>query len=390
MIGAATLLGALALAAWFYLLLGRGLFWTASERLPPVPPQRGPEPPVAAIVPARNEAKLIARTLASLAAQEYAGAFRIVVVDDDSRDGTADVARGMAAKDGRIDVVAARTRPDGWGGKIWAMAEGVHRAGEIAPDAAFLWFTDADIVHGPATLARLVARAEAKGCDLVSLMVRLHCRSSWERLLIPAFVFFFQMLYPFRRVNDPERREAAAAGGSMLLRSAALGRIGGLAAIKDALIDDCALARAVKDSGGAVWLGLSWDDVSIRPYDGLSGVWSVVARTAFDQLGYSGWALAGTVAAMLLVFVVPPVVAITILAHGEVAALVIALLAWFMMAAAEAPTLRLYGLKAWHGIVLPVAALLYTGMTIDSAVRHWLGRGGSWKGRHHRPSAAGS
>jgi hopene-associated glycosyltransferase HpnB len=388
MIGTVTILAALALGAWFYLLLGRGMFWTASEHLPDSPPERAPAPPVAAIVPARNEAKLIARTLASLAAQDYRGPFCIVVVDDDSSDRTAELVRAACAKDGRIDLIPVRARPDGWGGKTWPMAEGVRRANEITPGAAYLWFTDADIVHGPATLSRLVAQAEATGCDLVSLMVRLHCRSTWERLLIPAFVFFFQMLYPFRRVNDPDRPEAAAAGGSMLVRTAALERIGGLAPIKGALIDDCALARAIKGAGGAVWLGLSWADASIRPHDGLPGVWSMVTRTAFDQLGYSNWALAGTVAAMLLVFVAPTAIALAIFAHGEVAALVMALLAWFMMAAVEVPTLRLYGLEAWRGIVLPVAALLYTGMTIDSAIRHWLGRGGSWKGRRHRPSAA--
>jgi hopene-associated glycosyltransferase HpnB len=351
--------------------------------------RRGDEPSVAAVVPARDEATMIARAIASLAAQDYRGALRIIVVDDDSRDGTAELARAARAKDGRIDVVAARARPQGWLGKPWAMAEGLRHADQVAPGATFVWFTDADIVHDKRTLARLAAKAETDRRDLVSLMVRLHCRSPWERLLIPAFVFYFQMLYPFRRVNDPARSEAAAAGGSMLVRRAALERLGGLAAIRDALIDDCALARAVKGSGGSVWLGLSWDDVSIRPHDGLAGVWSMVARTAFDQLRYSAWALAGTVLAMLAVFVAPPALVILAGAHGEAAALVLALLAWTIMAAAEAPTLRIYGLPAWRGLLLPVAALLYTGMTVDSAVRHWLGKGGSWKGRHHRPSAAG-
>jgi len=238
---------------------------------------------------------------------------------------------------------------------------------------------DADVVHAPDTLRRLVAKAEAESHDLVSLMVRLDCRTIWDRLLIPAFVFFFQMLYPFAWVNDPKRRTAGAAGGSMLVRATALARAGGIAAIGSALIDDCALAKAVKGAGGPIWLGLSEADTSIRPYDGLGGIWRMVARSAYDQLGYSPLALAGTITGLALLYLAPPVLAVSGMALGA--------LAWLLMALAEAPTLRLYRLPLIWGVFLPVAALLYVGMTLDSAIRHWRGRGGEWKGRTHRTVA---
>jgi hopene-associated glycosyltransferase HpnB len=322
------------------------------------------------VVPARNEAPFVGRAVASLKDQDYAGAFRVVVVDDQSDDGTADFARAAGA-----EVVASGPRPAGWAGKPWAMAEGARHVG----DAEFVWFTDADVVHAPDTLRRLVGQAERAHHDLVSLMVKLDVRSFWDRLLIPAFVFFFQMLYPFAWAADPKRRMAAAAGGSMLVRAAALARAGGIAAISGALIDDCALAAAIKHAGGRIWIGLSERDASIRPYGGLGGIWRMVARTAYNQLNYSPLLLVGTVAGLALLYLAPVMLAVWGVALGAVS--------WVLMAFAEAPVLRLYRLPPWWGLFLPAAALLYLGMTLDSARRHWRGRGGEWKGRTHRTVA---
>ncbi len=379
-----TLLAAAALAAWLWLLCLRGGFWRADIRLPPAA-RLEDWPEVVAVVPARDEAAHVGRAVASLLAQHYRGRFRVIVVDDGSEDGTAEAARAGArpGQGERLAVVAAGPRPDGWAGKVWAMAEGLRAADAHAPDARFVWFADADVTHAPETLARLVAQAETGGRDLVSLMVRLQCRTLWERLLIPAFVFFFQMLYPFRWANDPmRRRDAAAAGGSMLVRRVALKRIGGLAAIRDALIDDCALARAIKRTDGHVWVGLSAADTSLRPYDGLGGIWAMVARSAYHQLGYSAGALAGTLLGLALVFLVPVLAAL----FAPWPADLIGALGWLAMAVAEAPTLALYRQPRWAGLLLPLAALLYMAMTFDSARRHWQGAGGAWKGRTHRPA----
>jgi hopene-associated glycosyltransferase HpnB len=361
-----TALGAIALAALLYLIFRHGSFWLADQRMgATAAPQRWPE--VTAVVPARNEEALIGRAIASLRAQDYPDDFRIVVVDDESADRTAEAAVG-------VEVVRGEPRPPGWGGKLWAMEQGVRRAG----DASFIWFTDADVVHAPDTLRRLVAKAESETLDLVSLMVRLDIRTTWDRLLIPAFVFFFQMLYPFPWVNDPKARTAGAAGGSMLVRTAVLARIGGIVAIKDRLIDDCALAAEIKRTSGRIWLGLSEDDVSIRPYAGLGGIWRMVSRTAYDQLGYSPGLLAGTIVWLVLLFVLPPILAFTGSPLGVAG--------WLAIAMAEIPTLRLYRLPPWWGLFLPLAALLYAGMTLDSARQYWRGRGGEWKGRTHRPA----
>ncbi len=375
-------LAAAAFAAWGWLLFLRGGFWRAGPHLPQA--ERLDEwPEVVAVVPARNEANYVGRAVASLLAQHYRGRFRVIVIDDGSDDLTSDAAREGARSNQaeRLSVIAAAPRPDGWVGKVWAMAEGVRHAQETAPEARYVWFTDADVTHAPETLSRLVAMAETGSRDLVSLMVRLSCRTAWERLLVPAFVFFFQMLYPFRWSNDPARATAAAAGGSMLVRRTALDRIGGMAAIRGALIDDCALAAAIKP-GGRTWVGLSLADSSIRPYEGLGGIWTTVARTAFDQLRYSAVALVGTVAGLALVFLVPPLAAI----FAPWPANMIGAVAWAAMAIAEAPTLALYRQPRWLGLLLPLAALLYMAMTLDSARRHWRGAGGAWKGRTHGPA----
>ncbi len=370
------------LAAWSWLLACRGGFWKAGERLDrEYGAPDGPWPPVTAVVPVRNEAGVIGSALGALAAQDYQGRLRIVVVDDGSTDGTAATATAaLAGAD--AEIVVATPPPRGWTGKLWALEQGIR----AAPETPFLWLSDADVVHPPETLRRLVGKSETDRLDLVSLMVRLRTETAWEKLLIPAFVFFFQKLYPFPRVNDDASRTAAAAGGCVLVRRAALVRIGGLAAIRNELIDDCALAREVKRVGG-IWLGLADGSRSIRPYDGLSDIWSMVARTAFHQLGYSAAVLAGTVAGMLALYAAPPLAVVLWPLHGIDGAFVLGALAWLAMARCYRPTSGLYGRAWWEAALLPLAALFYTAMTVDSARRHWLGRGGIWKARRFAPEA---
>ncbi|MFQ5784503.1 MAG: glycosyltransferase [Alphaproteobacteria bacterium] len=381
--GALAFLSLLSLAAWLYLILFRGGFWRADRRLEASPAPPAAWPAVAAIVPARNEAAVIGRALGTLLAQDYPGAFHVVVVDDESDDDTAALARDTARSAGledRLNVVAGAPAPEGWTGKTWALAQGVERARETLPDARYLWFSDADIAHEPGTLRRLVSKAEAGRLDLVSLMALLDCGGAWARLLIPAFVFFFQKLYPFAWVGRPRRRTAGAAGGCMLLRRDALEAAGGLRAISGALIDDCALAAALKRNG-PIWLGLATTTRSLRPYRGLGAVWEMVARSAFTQLRHSTPLLALTVAGMFVVYLVPPVAALGGPIAGADTAAVAGLAAWLIMAVAYRPTLKLYRQPAAAAALLPVAALLYTAMTVDSALRHWRGAGGRWKGR---------
>ena len=392
--GALAALAVLSLAAWLYLVFLRGGFWRADQRLAPAPPPGAGWPAVAALVPARNEAPLIGRTLGALLAEDYAGAFAVVLIDDASSDGTADAVRAVAGNDGRLVVVPAASPGAGWTGKLWALALGVERAAEVLPEARYLWFSDADIEHDPEVLRELVARAEADRLDQVSLMALLRCRAPWERLLVPAFVFFFQKLYPFPWVNDPARAIAAAAGGCLLLRRDALAAAGGLDAVGGALIDDCALARAIKHSGstsgspggamgprGAIWLGLTTATRSVRPYAGLAGIWRMVARSAFTQLRHSALLLVAAVFGMVVVYLGPPVALIGGAAVGGWPGALLGAAAWLLMAAAYGPTLRLYGQSAVGALLLPVAAVLYTLMMVDSAVRHWRGHGGAWKGR---------
>ncbi|MEA2721126.1 MAG: hypothetical protein QOJ39_2990, partial [Candidatus Eremiobacteraeota bacterium] len=320
----------------------------------------------------------------SLLAQDYPGRFAITVLDDRSDDGTGDVARTTIAQHGATDrasVVEGRPRPAGWTGKVWALAQGVSAARASGAQPAYWWFSDADVEHDSDTLARLVATAVCDDRALVSQMVALHCESSPERLLIPAFVFFFRMLYPFAWVNDDRRTTAAAAGGCVLLSDDALRRIGGVERISGELIDDCALAAAVKRDGGGLWLGLATRSRSVRPYRSLETIWSMVARTAYTQLRCSPALLASTVAGMLLLYYVP--VAAT-LAGARRRRMDIALpgaIAWAVMSLAYAPTLHRYGLPRRNAVALPLAALLYTAMTVDSARRHARGAGGTWKGR---------
>ena len=366
-----TLTGVASLAVWLYLLLARGGFWrmrpdVATGRL------RMPAPSVTAVVPARNEAGVVARSVASLAAQQYSSEFQLVLVDDDSQDGTAAIALQTAPQ---LRVVMARPLPAGWTGKVWAVAEGVRGV-----ESDYLLLTDADIVHPPDHLAMLVARAQEGGNDLVSYMVRLQCRTLAEQALIPAFVFFFFLLYPPAWIRDPSRRTAGAAGGCILIRRGALERIGGIACIAGELIDDCALARAVKSSGGRVWLGLSDMAASIRQYRTVGEIGRMISRTAYTQLGYSPLVLAGTVAGLALTYLAPPLLT---LAGPRGAANGLGALAWLLMTAAYLPAVRYAKLPWCWAPLLPTIALFYLGATLHSAFAHWRGRGGMWKGRAH-------
>ena len=367
----------LSLAVWLHLVAAHGGFWLARPRddLRPAPPEPSAWPAVVAVVPARDEADVVARSVGSLLRQDYPGAFRVVLVDDGSTDGTAAAARAEAARLGsdRLEVLAGAPLPAGWTGKLWAVSQGVARAGT---GCGFLWLTDADIGHGPGDLRRLVARAEAERLVLSSQMVLLHCATAAERWLIPAFVFFFQMLYPFPRVNRPASRTAAAAGGCMLVRREALERAGGIAAIRSALIDDCTLGALMKRQG-PVRLALTREAVSLRPYARFGEVAAMVSRSAYAQLGYSPLMLAGCLAGMGLVYLAPPLSAV----FGQGPARWMGLAAWALMALSFQPTLRLYRRSPLWGLALPLIGALYTGFTVQSAVDVWRGRGGLWKGR---------
>jgi hopene-associated glycosyltransferase HpnB len=384
-------LSALALAAWICLALFHHRFWRADQRLAAdTEPRPDGWPAVAGVVPARNEADVVAAAVTSLLDQDYPGPLKVILVDDHSTDGTATAAIEAGRASDRpeaLRVVASEPLPAGWAGKLWAVSQGIAEAGRTAPDARYLWLTDADVAHDPGQLRRLVAKAEADGLDLVSLMVMLWCRSAWERLLIPAFVFFFQKLYPFPAVSDRASSVAGAAGGCMLVRRTALEAAGGIEAIRGALIDDCALGRLVKarlaSGGGGVWLGLTTRARSLRPYQGLADIWRMVARSAFDQLHYSHVLLAGTLAGMVLLYLLPPAAALGYPLHGDAWAALFGLAAWLLMAGLYAPTLRLYGMGWLRGLLLPAAGVLYAAMTLDSALRHWRGAGGAWKGRVH-------
>ncbi|MBL8660590.1 MAG: glycosyltransferase [Rhodospirillales bacterium] len=375
-----TSLAAAACVGWFVLWCLRGGFWRADQRLPTSASARADWPSVSVVIPARNEVASIAEAVRSLVAQRYEGAIDVVVVDDASADGTAAAARAAAAGCGRVAVIPGEPLPRGWSGKLWALDCGLREARRRRPDARYVLLTDADIVHAPTVVARLVDLALDRERDLVSVMALLHCASPWERLLVPAFVFYFQKLYPFSWVNDARRPEAAAAGGCMLVRRDALDAAGGVGAIRDRLIDDCALAAAIK-CRGPIWLGLSEDVQSVRAYAGLGPFWTMVARTAFTQLDYSMLRLAGAVAMMLLLYAVPPLTVVVGLASRSLPAAALGAVAWLLMIVCTAPTLKLYRLAVWRGAMLPVAGMLYTAMTLDSARQHRLGRGGLWKGR---------
>jgi len=368
---------AISLVIWIGLVVFRGGFWRADQWLG----EAGDLvdwPAVVAVIPARNEAETIGRTVDSLLAQDYAGDFKIIVVDDNSEDGTS----AAAGQSERLTVITGSPLEPGWKGKLWAVQQGLAAAAVHASEARYVLLTDADIDHHRTNLRELVFKAEKESLDLASLMVRLRCVSVWERLLIPAFVYFFQKLYPFARVNDPARPEAAAAGGCMLVRLSALRAAGGIGEIRDRLIDDCALGALLK-KGGPLWLGLTEQTHSLRAYDDLSEIWDMVARTAFVQLNHSALALIGTVIGMVIIYVAPPVCMVAALVLRDHLMGIVSGSAMALMVTSYGPTLRLYGRPGWHGLRLPVAAVLYTLMTMSSALRHWQGRGGVWKGRSY-------
>ncbi|MGK7907696.1 MAG: glycosyltransferase [Synechococcus sp.] len=381
----------LSLVIWVGLLTLRGMFWTADQQLKDNLPEPPEWPSVCAVIPARDEAETIGITVRALLEQEYPGDLKIVLVDDQSSDGTGEIARAAADEvggDRQLEILSGQDLPPGWTGKLWAMEQGTQFAiANYNPD--YILLTDADIRHDPLNLRRLMALATARQLDMASVMVRLRCESTWERFLIPAFIFFFMKLYPFRWVNNPNRNMAGAAGGCILIRSAALQRIGGMGCLKEALIDDCTLAAKVKESPSPdtpdgksrIWLGLGSDIVSLRPYSDLNTVWKMVARTAFTQLNYSTLLLLGTLLAMTLIYLVAPIGLVwSLLAHQWMAAIAAAA-TWGLMALSYWPTLKFYHQSPLWALTLPAIAFLYTLMTVDSALQHWQGKGGAWKGR---------
>jgi hopene-associated glycosyltransferase HpnB len=377
-------MGIIALAIWLHLFFGRGWFWRIKKLDADTFAGRVPVewPRIVVVVPARNEAKTIHTALTSLMQQDYLGEFSVVVVDDHSEDATATLAQQAADENragDRVKVASASALPEGWTGKLWALNEGVVSGATEQP--TYYWFTDADVSHAPDTLRQLVVRAEQDGLDLASLMVLLQAKALPERALIPAFLYFFLMLYPPKWIADEELNTAGAAGGCILIRRKALDRIEGLAAIRGEVIDDCALAKAVKLSGGKVWIGLTRESVSLRAYISFGEIRDLIARTAFTQLRYSTPILMGTLAGMFLTYVVPVVL---LFAHDSTARM-LGVVGWLLMTLSFLPTVRFYRLSILWAPLLPLIAVFYTYSTWLSAVRFWLGRGGLWKGRAQAP-----
>jgi hopene-associated glycosyltransferase HpnB len=363
-----------ALLVWLWLASLRGMFWRTDVRLPSLGGEPVRWPSVAVVVPARDEAAVLPSTLPTLLDQDYPGAVRLILVDDNSGDGTREL---VASRWPRFKVVTPGEPDPGWAGKLWALRAGIAEAGRVD----FLLLTDADIAHRPGSLRALVRAAEANRLDLLSQMARLRVRTGWERLVVPAFVYFFAMLFPFRWSNAPGARTAAAAGGCSLVRRAALDRAGGLDAIRAAVIDDVALARLLKRSGSRTFLGLADLQESVRPYDGLGPLWRMVARSAYAQLRHSVVLLAATVVGLFVVFVVPPSATVAGAVGGRPWTLLAGTAAWLLMAGTFAPMLRYYGQPVVAALLLPFTAVLYLAMTVDSAIRHHRGRGAAWKGR---------
>lgn len=371
-------LTAFSLLIWVYLCLFLGRFWHSDQILNVNPVNIQNFPDIVCVIPARDEADSIGRTVRALLDQDYAGNFRIVVVDDNSTDGTADAARA-ALKTGeskRLMIIDGEPLAKGWVGKMWAVHQGIAAAG----DAAYILLTDADIEHASDSLTRLAAKAEDGQLGLVSLMVKLRSISVWEKFLIPAFVYFFQKLYPFPRVNDPESPIAAAAGGCMLVHADTLKAVGGIAEIRDQLIDDCALAQLIKRRR-PVWLGLAEETKSLRAYDDLPSIWNMVARSAYVQLKHNPLLLAGTLAGMGILYAIPPLAVLSGLLMPDPVLVSLGAAAWLVMAWTYLPTLDLYRLNTLWSLSLPFAGMLYALMTLDSARRHYTGQGGAWKGR---------
>jgi hopene-associated glycosyltransferase HpnB len=365
--------GALGVVAWLYLLLARGRFWQVQRLGAEVAPS-ATTGLIAVIIPARNEADVIGQSVNSLLRQSCADFIRIFIVDDNSTDGTAAAARAATShsRAGALTVISGQPLPPGWTGKLWAAQQGIEQALRLQPQ--YLLLTDADIQHAPGNVATLAAVAERGGYGLASFMVKLHCRSVAEKLLIPAFVFFFFMLYPPGWIRDPRRKTAGAAGGCILIRPEALSRAGGIAAIRSEIIDDCALAAAVKRTGGKVWLGMTPDTTSMRAYGSFAVIEHMIARTAFNQLRHSAWWLMGALAGLMLTFLLPLGVL-----WGR--AWMLGAAAYLLMVIAYVPMVRFYGLTSLWALTVPLAAAFYMWATVRSALSYWAGRGGEWKDR---------
>jgi hopene-associated glycosyltransferase HpnB len=374
----ALIAGCVCVFVWIYLILAHGRFWMVQRLGAREAPLSAIPGPIAVVIPARNEADVIGDAVRSLLQQSCAGAIHIFLVDDNSADGTAEAAREAAANSSHPDaltVIRGQPLPDGWTGKLWAMQQGIEQALRLHPQ--FLLLTDADVQHSPENVATLVSVAESRGYDLASFMVKLHCRSLPEKLLIPAFVFFFFMLYPPEWIRSPRRKMAGAAGGCVLIRPEALARAGGVEAIRGQIIDDCALARMVKRSGGKVWLGVTPDTRSLRAYQSFGEIERMIARTAFNQLQHSIWLLAGAVAGLLLLYLLP----LVLLLSGSRTLALVGAAAYLLMWVTYSPMVSFYGLNARWALTLPFSAAFYLAATVQSALNYWSGRGGEWKGR---------
>ncbi len=376
--------GTISLLIWIYLLIAHGRFWQIGRYFLPAAGPGDVPARVAVIVPARDEAEVIGRAVASLLNQAGGHAVHIFLVDDASSDGTAEIAREAARAAGKPDqltTIAGRTLPPGWSGKLWAVEQGVEQALRMSPD--FLLLTDADIVHAPDSIASLVQMAQSRSLDLASVMVKLHCRTFAEKALIPAFVFFFLKLYPPAWISSPRRRMAGAAGGSILVRPEALQRAGGIASIRGEVIDDCALARRVKAAGGRLWLGVSANTESIRPYGTFAEIGRMISRGAFNQLKHSGWMLLLALLGLSATYLLPPLL---LLFSRQLVPLLLGVAAWLLMIICFLPTVRFYRLNLSWAAALPLIAIFYMGASVHSALRFWSGRGGQWKGRVQDPA----
>jgi hopene-associated glycosyltransferase HpnB len=374
---ASSIAGILCLLIWLYLLFVHGGFWRVSRRLPPTAKEIS-QRRVAVVIPARDEAAAVGRCVASLLRQVGPHHIRVFLVDDGSSDGTADIARRaaeQASAGAALTVIQGQSLPSGWTGKLWAVRQGIERAREFSPQ--FLLLTDADILHAPDSVATLVSIAESGPYDLASFMVNLHCASLAERFLIPAFVFFFFKLYPPEWIADPRRKTAGAAGGSILLRREMLERAGGVAAIRSEIIDDCALARLVKDHGGRIWLGLTKGTSSLRPYGTFGEIGRMISRTAFNQLNHSILLLLGSLAGMIVIYLLP----VLLFLSGPPIPMTLGAATCLLMALAYLPLIRFYRLNPLWSLSLPLISIFYMGATLHSASRYWSGRGGEWKGR---------
>jgi len=366
---------ALSLLIWIYLVFARGGFWRI------VTNDSGANAParkVIVVIPARNEADVIGEAVASLLTQDFPAPLHVILVDDASTDGTAEAARQAAQKIGRAEhltVLTGAPLPPGWTGKLWAVSQGAQAAFEHQPD--YLLFTDADIRHHSRSVAELVAKAEAEQLDLASYMVRLSTANFAEKALIPAFVYFFLQLYPPNWIAFAKNQTAGAAGGCLLIKPEALARIGGHAAIRSQIIDDCSLARAIKSSGGKIWMGLTAQTQSLRPYKGFAEIRRMISRSAFNQLRHSALLLTGALLALAITYVIP----VAALSSGQPLAASLGALAWLLMSISYAPMIRFYRLPLIWAFCLPLIAIFYAGATLHSAVQYWRGKGGAWKGR---------